>query len=358
MRIGIITFHWNYNYGAVLQAFYLRRVLYSLGADEVKFINFVPPTLAHHATRGWGVTTGALFPTLHKRWKFHRFRAEHCPATPAIRSEEELRQTFRECDAIITGSDQVWNIRLVGRLEPALFLGVPDYPRHKKISYAATFGNAGQPAALMEKAREYLNHIGSLSVRDKMSQSLVRDLTGREAQIVLDPTLLSDAADELIACKAPKDFILAYFVDVFSSEARAMIQSARSALNLPVVAVSVYRDMPGADLLIRNAGIEEWLYLFAQASAVITDSFHGSVFALKNQKPLYVLCESNERADRIEDLTKTFECEDAVVRSASDFTRKAKAGMSAMSRALQIEQRRKTSLEYLTSSLHKAASRG
>jgi hypothetical protein len=356
MRIGIITFHWNYNYGAVLQAYCLRRALYSLGADEVKFINFVPPTLAHHATRGWGLTTGALFPTMQKRWKFHRFRAEHCPATPAIRTAGQLWQTFREFDAVITGSDQVWNIRLVGRLEPALFLGVPDYPQQKKISYAATFGNAGQPAALMDKAGELLKQIGSLSVRDRMSQTLVRDLTGREAQIVLDPTLLSDATAQPVPRKVPKNYILAYFVDVFSSEARAMVQTARSALNLPVVAVSVYRDMPGAELLIRNAGIEEWLYLFEQASVVITDSFHGSVFALKNKKPLYVLCGNDERASRIEDLTKAFECEHVVVRSAADFSRKVETNNVGTTHAFSIDQPRESSLQFLVSSISLAAS--
>jgi hypothetical protein len=356
MRIGIITFHWNYNYGAVLQAYCLRRALLSLGTDEVKFINFVPPTLAHHATRGWGITTGALFPTLQKRWKFHRFRTEHCPATPAIRSAEELRQTLLGFDAIITGSDQVWNIRLVGRLEPALFLGVPDYPRHKKISYAATFGNAGQPAALMDKAREYVTHIGSLSVRDKMSQTLVRDLTGREAQIVLDPTLLSDATATPVSRKVPKNYILAYFVDVFSSEARAMVQTARKVLNLPVVAVSVYRDMPGADLLIRNAGVEEWLYLFRQASVVITDSFHGSVFALKNQTPLYVLCGNDERASRIEDLTKAFHREDVVVTSAGLMKQKMTANKLHRGPLPHLEERQSTSFEFLKKAINRAAS--
>jgi len=355
MRIGIITFHWNYNYGAVLQAHCLRRALYSLGAEEVKFLNFVPPKLAHHATRGWGITTGALLPTLQKRWKFHRFRSQNCPSTQPIRSAEELRKRFHECDAVITGSDQVWNIRLVGQLEPALFLGVSDYPEHRKISYAATFGNAVQPADLMQKAGELIANIGSLSVRDRMSQSIVRDLTGRESQVVLDPTLLSDESAEATPRSVPKEYILAYFVDVFSSEARTMVQAARSAFDLPVVGVSVYRDMPGTDKLIRNAGIEEWLHLFQQATAVITDSFHGSVFALKNDKPLYALCGNDERANRIEDLAKTFDREDAVVRSTAEFMSKAKAKGLEAARNLPIEKARKDSLSFLVSALKDAA---
>jgi hypothetical protein len=189
-----------------------------------------------------------------------------------------------------------------------------------------------------------------------MSQTLVRDLTGREAQIVLDPTLLSDATATHVPRKVPKNYILAYFVDVFSSEARAMVQTARSALNLPVVAVSVYRDMPGADLLIRNAGIEEWLYLFAQASVVITDSFHGSVFALKNHKSLYVLCGNDERASRIEDLTKSFNREDVVVTSAALMKQKITANRTHQGSLPYLKEKQSASLEFLKEAINRAAS--
>ncbi len=203
-----------------------------------------------------------------------------------------------------------------------MFLRVPSMAPARKASYAASFGNPSQPEDFLSKAAPCLEQLGSISVRDQVSHRIVRDLTGRDADVVLDPTLLLDRICDMRERAVPEKFALAYFVDVFHPEAQASVNAVRKLTGLPVVALSVYRDLVNADRIIVDASIEEWLYLFHKADLVISDSYHGTVFSIKEEKPFFTLCADEVKAARIADLLIGLGAQDRIYGSGGELEQK------------------------------------
>lgn len=252
-------------------------------------------------------------------------------------------------DLLLVGSDQVWNCRLTGVFEDAMFLRVPSLAPARKASYAASFGNSIQPDDFLSKAAPYLKQLGSISVRDELSHRIVRDLTGRDADVVVDPTLLLDRICDLRQRAVPEKFALAYFVDVFHPEAQASVNVVRKLTGLPVVALSVYRDLVNADQIIADASIEEWLYLFHKAELVIGDSYHGTLFSIKERNPFFSLCADGFKSARIADFLAGVGAEGCAYASAIELERKLKnASLPDYPKIKQeLERQRSVSIDYL-----------
>lgn len=112
MRIGILTFHWAQNYGAVLQCYALKRKLEELGHD-VFVIDRLP--------RYRGVLRALYHRVSYKHYlswiKFSRFnRVYLMPKTRAYHSSESLFRKFskEQLDVVVVGSDQLWRWNIMG----------------------------------------------------------------------------------------------------------------------------------------------------------------------------------------------------------------------------------------------------
>lgn len=126
-----------------------------------------------------------------KRGKlFSDFRREMIKRSRPFQSWEDLSDSCREYSAVLVGSDQVWlPSQIAGDFFTLNF--VPDDV--KRISYASSFGVSYVEKAQEDKARKFLSRINHLSVREKSGQEIVKTLTGRNAELVCDPTLLLSA---------------------------------------------------------------------------------------------------------------------------------------------------------------------
>ena len=302
MKVAVLTFRWANNYGALLQAFGLRRALESLGA-EVVFPDYAPAGYRVPWWRPLGLRQGVLFrPELMKR-RCARFRRDYLPGTPRCDSAARLAETCRECDAVVVGSDQVWNGNGSGGFNPVYFLDFALWPNCRRISYAACFGQVDQPPATQASAGTLLKKFDALSVRNELSRNLVRRLSGRDAAVVLDPTLLHDYAD--LVPEPPRDgkYILVYSI---GSGHRALGEwiAARARLKLGMPVVTLYPDarFGGADRQVLTAGPREWLALVKGAGLVVTNSFHGTAFALGMGKRF--ISWSGSRPERLEDILR------------------------------------------------------
>lgn len=296
-KAGLITFHFAHHYGAQLQAYATMRAVEQLGM-ACEIIDYRLP----HTTRtnrlfqpGGGPRTVLLnghtllhYPALRRR--FHRFE-DFVAATMKLsprryESLEALRAAPPDYDVYLSGSDQIWNPYIFAdrRFDGAFFL---DFTAGKKIAYAPSLGAEGFTEDQMRALQGYLSSYAALSAREARGRDLLERAAGRAVEPVLDPTLLLDGADwsALAAPPEPSPYILCYFISDYAALSPAL-EAVRRASGLKVVQLAgMRRKIPGADRVVLDAGPREFLGLFQNAAFVVTNSFHGTVFALQFEKP-------------------------------------------------------------------------
>lgn len=368
MKAGIITFSYACNYGALLQCLALYRTLRNLGV-ETDVIRYVPEGFRDYPSvwKGWGIKKRQFFQNIPKKWitawhgpgmkkAFNMFRDQYLMFSPPCSSPATIAAAVAGYDALITGSDQVWHFAQ----KPPFFLewGTPYAGR--RISYAPCCGHVEQPQHQIQQIKEWLARFDSISVRNDFSKKLIEELIGRPVPVVADPTLLIDLNDVQKKIELPcSDYILMYTLGKeISGGHKKAIQAIRKKVgNLPVVTVipSAHQPhvAPWADIKIWEAGPAEWLYLIANAPFVYTDSFHGAIFALKNNRPFVVYTAETGRSPRMADLAQRYRLEGSVAHDVNSLEKclSAKSFGDYAESFRRIDQHVSESVDYLRSAL-------
>lgn len=303
MKIGIVTFYRVANYGAMLQAYALWKFLESRG-HEVVFIRtprVAPkriPLWRCFVSRSWkGVVTKLKMRIHHSITEF----AANYPQTGTCYSINAIKRETEDCDAYIVGSDQMWNpIWCSGEYLPLVML---DFVAEGKlrIAYAASFGiKSWDEKYGPERAGMSLSKFNAISVRESSGVEIVKSLTGRtDAKCLLDPTLLHGKgfyqrtiAEHPIVNRVNSPYIFRYWLqwsDVAESDCVVELSKKLIGVNcveddsIPVEGVgSPFYRLCGAG---GKVTVPEWLNKIAGASFVLTNSFHGTVFAILFHRP-------------------------------------------------------------------------
>jgi hypothetical protein len=369
MKVGIVTFHYAYNHGAVLQCLALYRTVQRMGFD-VDVINYVPPDFFKYENsllRGWGIKRGLLFKNIPKkiikarygkamRRAFDQFRAKYLSFSPFFQRPDGIEEIVKIYDFLIAGSDQVWRFSADG----IRFLSVGKSFKGKKISYAPCCGFSDQPHRFFPMIKQWISEFDALSVRNAFSQKLICEVSGRDAEIVADPTLLIDLSD--VACRPEKlkveNYILMYMLsDEIQGGHQIVLDSIRNRFGtLPVVAVvsSAHKPQrfPWADQVLYDAGPSEWLYLIRNATFVYTDSFHGALFSIQSDRPFLAYYTEKDRAPRLLDLAVRYELEGFIAGDAEEASEKIQHGSFSFESVNQkIDQHVAESIDYLLRAL-------
>lgn len=188
-----------------------------------------------------------------------------------------------EFDYIIVGSDQVWNPSWYPDID---FLKYID--KNKRVAYAASFGVSEIPLNLKNSFKDVLNNMEHISVREKAGAKIIKDLTGKDVPVVVDPTLLLTKQKWLNIARCPdwykkEDYIIAFFLGDISKERQEQVNKIAKILDAKVI--YPLRDV---NLDWEKIGPAEFIYLIANSRAVMTDSFHGTVFSIIMNKPFWV----------------------------------------------------------------------
>jgi len=321
-KIGIITFHRSNNYGAMYQSYALSKFLESKGYD-VFVLNYhlERATLASYLKRPLsffgkiiskkaisirflkaktnemqGKKREATFSAI-----FDGFRKKHLDITDTTYDYKLLKTGYPEAYAYITGSDQVWSADFVFS-SPAYLLGfVPN--NIKKISYAPSFGKSALEPYLQSTFKKYIRKFDAISVREKSGAYIVKNIAGLESTWVLDPTLLLQSYDEIIDYSmVPKgDYIFTYRLSQevkLSTWMHECLKAISSDRDLPIYSVTTN----SADGFV-NLGTNlqptpgQMLGLIEKASFFVTNSFHGTVFALLFRTD-FLTCARDSFADK------------------------------------------------------------
>ena len=123
-------------------------------------------------------------------------------------------------------------------------------------------------------------------MRESDGRRLVADLSGRDAPVVLDPTLLVHPAvwDRLIAEQPPitaVPYAVRFFLGLPTPTQDAWVRRDADEAGLEVVDMHDLDQQEFADV-----GPAGFIAAIAHAEIVYTDSFHAGIFALLNRRPV------------------------------------------------------------------------
>lgn len=310
--VGILTFYWADNYGALLQAYALKRYLEKSG-ERADIIPYAPYKLAASywfvPFGGYRLEDGSLryrfyygvfLRNLQTFWRFGKrrklmraFRRRYLTSAPPVRKAENV--SLEPYRSVFIGSDQVWNPEITAGMDDAYIGNLPKRGNCRLISYGASFGGAVLSEA---DQKAFIRHVGgfhAVSVREPSGAKYAGQLLGRETAHVLDPSLLLDRSDweELAEIPPEKDYVLLYQMPLrkpllrYAQALSAHFGKKLVAFSNPADAHCIQAYEPKA-----GAGPAEFVGYVRNAFCVITNSFHGTALAILFEKPFLTYCQS------------------------------------------------------------------
>lgn len=305
-KLGIITFHSAHNYGSVLQAYALQKAIKRRVNYKCETINFIPPNqdemyavyCKNDSLKNVLKNTVAFFNKKmleDRQVKFDNFINNRLDLSNKIyKSREELKNNVDDYDVLVCGSDQIWNISALD-FDDSYFLTFSN--NSKKISYAPSMGG-GNPFnndEVKNKISGYLQSFTALSVREERGKSVLNQIIDKDVEIVLDPTLLlgSEEWDEICSDRViDGDYIFFYSID-YNDDVIKVVEKISKKLNLPVVVLystrKTYKAVIHGFKVSKYQSPTDFLSLIKHSKLVLSNSFHGNVFAIIYRKPFYVV---------------------------------------------------------------------
>ena len=301
MKIGILTYQYAMNYGALLQAYALKTYLESL-KYEVEILNYDTSYLYNQQrsmkskiiSKAWSVVRDILGGRK-KRIKFEKFRINYLKLNnPILTSSYSLKEYLKnkDFDAFIVGSDQVWNPEINGKD----FTYYLDFVTDKiKISYAASFGVSSLDEKLTEQIIELLNTFNAISIREKTGLNIIKGLK-KKAVVVLDPVFLPEIDIWNTLIKGEKavseKYLLCYVMPgdkVLEKKIEKMAEEYKKLRGNKVIYLGrkEYKRFKNDGKDYVSADPIEFINLFKNADYIITNSFHGTAFSIIFNKSFY-----------------------------------------------------------------------
>ena len=306
MKVGILTFHWANNPGALLQAYALTKIVKLLGHD-VDIINYIPYPITHVPSPNlWNIRNGQYFAAKLKNYSYAKFKQIYLNLSgPPVTNNHELAELSNTYDAIIVGSDQIWNLDIT-KLNTSYFLDFASNTNCRLISYAASMGSENPPTKYDDIFTKYLPRFHHISTRELSAIKYVSKISGNRVTHVLDPTLLlEDYSDIVNFPRFNKDFMLGYIIHNYA-HADVLALKAQLGIKFVYIGSGIARGWitPGLGRTRNFVGPREWLGWIAKANCFYTGSFHGIAFALHYNTPFYTypLKKNNERINSLLEL--------------------------------------------------------
>ena len=160
--------------------------------------------------------------------------------------------------------------------------------KNQRISYAASFGVDEIPEEKRETYAKWLKGIPNISVREEQGKKIVKELSGLEAEVLVDPTLLLSKEQWIQIAKKPKwlkneKYILTYFLGEDSEKKSKSINHISDRYQLPIIKLNDCRLKKEY-----STSPEEFIYLINNCELLCTDSFHGTIFAYQMNRPIII----------------------------------------------------------------------
>lgn len=306
MKISIITFHCAHNYGAVLQAYALQEQLKLLG-HNVSILDYRPDYLVapyklwnksryqgtiQENIKAFIVDLMTLFRRVVKYYRFEQFISKCLTLSSGANNISS--------DVIVVGSDQIWSYRFT-KFDPMYFGLIDNNKRTPIIAYAASMEGYSLSTDQINIFKDLISNIDSISVREASLKKFVSEMSNKVVTHVLDPTLLIDK-------KCWQCFVRPHMSD----DKYVLIYDMKNVSNIKTYAENISRHINCRILQINPIVHKEWrrgvkqtsspaefIRLFANASYVVTTSFHGTAFAIIFNIPFVTIKCNDHKESRL-----------------------------------------------------------
>lgn len=294
MKYGLITIHATQNYGSLLQTFSTYEAVRSLGKD-ITLIDYRNLKIAEREVPFSDRPVKAPADLLKKilwgpdqKKKYDGIFGFLSKRTVLSRQYDRLniKCANDEFDAFITGSDIVWGTNITGR-DMTYFLDFADSSK-RKLSFSSSVGTKWSKEETEEIA-PLLDRYDAISVREKLASEWINEITGRDVPVTCDPTMLWDVGfwnSFVERDYIPKEkYVLIYAVNPDRKNITDGIAYAKKN-GCKAYFVNFYTPVKGTKT-IRPVTVEQWITLFANAETVFSASYHGLLFSLYFQRPVF-----------------------------------------------------------------------
>ena len=367
IKVGILTFHIAHNYGAMLQAYALPTVVRKMGF-ECEVIDYRFPYIDswsrierwNDLIAKYGLFWGSMryvnrmlhgyYSPNNMHIKFDAFEREMIPHSQRIyRSKAELNHM--PYDAVLFGSDQIWNSALTNGIAEEYIGGFACLPGTRKIAYAASCGTSDFQEESRAVYDAYLKGFHAISVREESFQKTLLS-RGYDAKCVLDPTLLLTAQDwkKIIPERKPDSLNRYLLLYVFDEDKRVydLARTYAKEHHLQIITIAYHKKDEMNGMTVRtDCGPLEFLSLFCNAAHVVTTSFHGTVFSILFHKDFHCIPHPKYH-ERTDSLLHIFELDN---HNVNELTSLHDVETNWENVDLLLEQRREDSLLFIKQAL-------
>lgn len=380
MKVGILTQPLHDNYGGLLQAYALKETLVSLGHDVIivnrrnreqskfrKLAGFLKKKILGQKVQENIFLKESQKAVISKNTIY--FQQKYINVlSPAIYNNKQMELVNSwGFDAYIVGSDQCWRPRYSPDISTYFlsFLGEKQN-EVKKVSYAASFGVSEWEFSTGDTAlcKRLLSKFDGVSVREDSGVQLAREYLSRNDTIhLIDPTMLISVdhykgITKSEGLSALSGTLKVYILDMNNDKIN-FVQKIEHLLGLKVFQVLPKKRLKSDSLNQQNIeefvypGPIQWLKGYEDAKFVITDSFHGTVFAILYNIPFIALANKRRGVARFESLLNMFGLGDRLLLDTDDFREEllssAEIDWSSVNSILEVERRK--AIEFITKSL-------
>lgn len=335
MKVGLVPLLYNeYNYGGVLQFYALQRILKSNNIEcDIIFFNNDEKVSYYELPAGkkillnvkiaiYGCFDGKsniIDENIRKRkLKIDEFKRQYY--SPVI---NETNISYSEYDAIVCGSDQIWNPNWARR---RCFLEfVPD--EINKVIYAASLGCESMSKEQKAQFEPRIERLQYVSVREQSGKAILDSfIKDKDIKVVLDPTLLLLPEDwnNIVVEPKEKGYVFTYFLGKYDDKIEYIGEFAKrkglKIINIPFASGEKNDDVCFGDLQIKDADPGEFIGLIKNAEYIFTDSFHACVFSVLFKKEFYAFQRDNSKKmqGRINTLLHNFNLPDRFIEVGTD----------------------------------------
>ena len=311
-KVVVLTYFDGINYGAFAQTYALQKKLESFGCEALALAY---KSLKHHKNE---------YLSLFKTTKFRIFLRNYGKYRKFRNSQKLIRKSKRyyfprslknigKYDLVIFGSDEIWNFKNnLSELDLAFF-GKYFSEDLKKASYAASFGGVSLTDKIPGEIIKLISKLDKISVRDENSRKiLLQALPNKKVFQVLDPTFLYDFKNEIRKIELSEDFIVFYGISIEANDQSFLdsLLTFSNDRNLKIISLGYYHDW--ADISLTNLTPFDWISYIDSAKFVVTNMFHGTIFAIKCNKN-FITLNSNRRRNKIDSLVADFKLQNRIV---------------------------------------------
>ena len=345
--VGIVGWWFASNYGSSLTYYALGTILENMG----KQILFVP--IAKVNGTPWEPAVQFTVRFLSKYFRVGKAREYH-----------KMYEFNQFCDCFMLGSDQMWTGNTTNLVGYTFFLDFVDKSK-KKIAFATSFGHSDFYASeeVLATAGDYLRRFDAVSVREKSGIGICRDRFGVNAEQVIDPVFMCpaeqyDRLTENVHLPVPKKYLLCYILDPTpEKEAAARAIAEHEGLKiLAVMGLKEYqstKDWWNVGTVLPQITTEEFLYYVKNCSYLLTDSHHGTCFAIIYKKPYAAVVNANRGVPRFETVADALDLRDRLFYNALDIcnSERAYAAIDYAHVAEQIKKENDRAFQWLENAL-------